>query len=66
MYIKFCPGLGYTEAEARLGLRTMKGDTNRAANYINENREKRAESRKKALAAQILEKLLISYFMLDK
>lgn len=43
-------------AEARLGLRATHGDVNLAANYINENREKRAESRKKALAEKILQK----------
>ncbi|CAH1183807.1 unnamed protein product [Ceutorhynchus assimilis] len=49
--------LGYTTAEARLGLRATKGDVNRAANYINENRQKRYEARKKALAQKILEKV---------
>lgn len=48
--------IGYTSAEATVGLRATKGDINRAANYINENREKREESRKKAQAALILEK----------
>ncbi|KAF2899522.1 hypothetical protein ILUMI_06657 [Ignelater luminosus] len=47
--------LGYSTAEARLGLRATHGDVNLAANYINENREKRAESRKKALAEKILQ-----------
>lgn len=32
-----------------------RGDVNHAANYINENREKRKEARKKALAEQILD-----------
>ncbi|KAG5898600.1 hypothetical protein JTB14_020976 [Gonioctena quinquepunctata] len=48
--------LGYTMAEATIGLRATKGDVNQAANYINENREKRAESRKKAQAQAIYEK----------
>ncbi|KAF5282197.1 hypothetical protein FQR65_LT02894 [Abscondita terminalis] len=46
--------LGYSAAEARLGLRATHGDVNLAANYINENREKRAESRRKAMAERIL------------
>lgn len=49
---------GYTPAEANIGLRATKGDINMAANYINENREKREESRKKAKAARIMEKLV--------
>ncbi|XP_056638844.1 NEDD8 ultimate buster 1-like isoform X1 [Diorhabda sublineata] len=48
--------LGYTTTEATLGLRATRGDVNRAANYINENREKREEARKKAKAEAILEK----------
>ncbi|KAK5643497.1 hypothetical protein RI129_007342 [Pyrocoelia pectoralis] len=48
--------LGYSAAEARLGLRVMHGDVNRAANYINENREKRMESRRKAHAEKILQR----------
>lgn len=43
-------------AEARLGLRATGGDVNMAANYIDENRQKRYESRKKAKAEKILEK----------
>ncbi|KAJ8922694.1 hypothetical protein NQ315_007727 [Exocentrus adspersus] len=46
--------LGYSPAEATLGLRATKGDVNLAANYINENKEKRAERRKKAKAEEIL------------
>ncbi|XP_028146544.1 NEDD8 ultimate buster 1 [Diabrotica virgifera virgifera] len=48
--------LGYTSKEATLGLRAARGNVNEAANYINENREKRAEGRKKAEAEAILEK----------
>ncbi|KAK4886374.1 hypothetical protein RN001_002645 [Aquatica leii] len=46
--------LGYSAAEARLGLRATRGDVNLAANYINENREKRTESRRKAMAERII------------
>lgn len=48
--------LGYSAAEARLGLRATNGDVNIAANYINENREKRAQSRRKAKADRIFRK----------
>nr|CAI5842294.1 unnamed protein product [Callosobruchus analis] len=48
--------LGYTSTEATLGLRATNGDVNQAANYINENREKRAQSRKKAKAEAELDK----------
>lgn len=48
--------LGYTIAEARLALRVNDGQLDRAANYIDENRKKRNESRKRALAEEILEK----------
>ncbi|XP_018565232.1 NEDD8 ultimate buster 1 isoform X1 [Anoplophora glabripennis] len=48
--------LGYSPAEATLGLRATKGDVNYAANYINETKEKRAERRKKAKAEEILKK----------
>lgn len=48
--------LGFSPAEARLGLRTHHGDLNLAANYINENRLKRSEARKKALAEEILQR----------
>ncbi|XP_072397849.1 NEDD8 ultimate buster 1-like isoform X2 [Diabrotica undecimpunctata] len=48
--------LGYSSKEATLGLRAARGNVNEAANYINENREKRAEGRKKAEAEAILEK----------
>lgn len=47
---------GYSPAEARLGLRATHGDVNLAANYINEQREKRTESRKKAIAETILQR----------
>ncbi|XP_065159726.1 NEDD8 ultimate buster 1-like [Atheta coriaria] len=46
--------LGFSEAEGRIGLRATNGDVNQAANYINENRNKRIEARKKALAEKIL------------
>lgn len=39
--------LGYSVAEARIGLRATQGNVNAAAEYINNNREKRIESRKK-------------------
>nr|CAH7722938.1 unnamed protein product [Callosobruchus chinensis] len=48
--------LGYTPTEATLGLRATNGDVNLAANYINENREKRAQCRKKAKAEAELER----------
>lgn len=48
--------LGYSIAEARLGLRATNGDVNLAANYINEKREKRAQSRRKAKADRILQR----------
>ncbi|KAL1505617.1 hypothetical protein ABEB36_005141 [Hypothenemus hampei] len=48
--------LGYSLAEARLGLRATGGDVTLAVNYIDENREKRYESRRKALAEEVLEK----------
>ncbi|KAJ8984421.1 hypothetical protein NQ317_012484 [Molorchus minor] len=48
--------LGYTPAEATLGLRATNGDVNLSANYIKENREKRAEGRKRAKAEEILRK----------
>lgn len=48
--------LGYSAAEATLGLRATKGDVNHAANYINETKEKRTERRKKAKAEEILKK----------
>ncbi|XP_076255328.1 NEDD8 ultimate buster 1-like [Rhynchophorus ferrugineus] len=48
--------LGYSETEAKIGLRAVGGDVNLAANYINENRQKRYESRKKAIAEEILNK----------
>lgn len=35
-------------------MRATYGDINRAANYINENREKREQSRKKALTDKLL------------
>lgn len=40
---------GFSVAEARIGLRATQGDVNAAAEYINSNREKRKESRKKTL-----------------
>lgn len=48
--------LGFTPAEARLGLRASGGDVNMAANYIKENRDKRAQSRHKTLTEEILKK----------
>ncbi|CAH0561061.1 unnamed protein product [Brassicogethes aeneus] len=48
--------LGFSPAEARLGLRVSRGDVNRAANFVNENREKRKEARQKAMADEIMEK----------
>ncbi|CAH1964750.1 unnamed protein product [Acanthoscelides obtectus] len=48
--------LGYTPTEATLGLRATNGDVNHAANYIKENMEKRAESRKKARAEAELDR----------
>ncbi|RZC43159.1 NEDD8 ultimate buster 1-like [Asbolus verrucosus] len=48
--------LGYSMAEARLGLRANNGDVNRAANYIDENRNRRLQTRKKAMAETILQK----------
>ncbi|KAF5302202.1 hypothetical protein FQA39_LY10241 [Lamprigera yunnana] len=48
--------LGYSAIEGRIGLRATHGDINLAANYINENREKRAEHRKKAMAEKILQR----------
>ncbi|XP_017786939.1 PREDICTED: NEDD8 ultimate buster 1-like [Nicrophorus vespilloides] len=48
--------LGYTVPEARLGLRSTHGDVNLAANYINDNRNKRIDSRKKALTEKLLKK----------
>ncbi|KAL3266981.1 hypothetical protein HHI36_011129 [Cryptolaemus montrouzieri] len=48
--------LGYTMAEARIGLRATHGDINSAAVYLNELREKKIESRKKAKAEEILMK----------
>lgn len=50
--------LGYSAAEATLGLRATKEDVNQAANYINETKEKRAERRKKAKAEEILQKYI--------
>lgn len=47
---------GYSPAEARLGLRATNDDINLAANYINENRRNRSESRRKAMADKILER----------
>lgn len=41
--------VGYSVAEARIGLRATQGDVNAAAEYINTNRQKRKESRKKTL-----------------
>lgn len=40
--------LGYSPAEARLGLRATHGDVNGAANYITRNREERAQKRRDA------------------
>ncbi|CAH1111063.1 unnamed protein product [Psylliodes chrysocephalus] len=48
--------LGFSIKEATIGLRAARGDVNNAANYINENRNKRAEGRRKAQAEAILEK----------
>lgn len=48
--------LGYSTAEARLGLRATGGDVNRAANYIDENRNKRNQIRQKAMAEDILQR----------
>ncbi|KRT81584.1 Ubiquitin [Oryctes borbonicus] len=48
--------LGYSPAEARLGLRATNGDINMAANYINEKRNAREESRRKAMAERIFKK----------
>ncbi|GJQ65644.1 hypothetical protein Trydic_g7734 [Trypoxylus dichotomus] len=48
--------LGYSPAEARLGLRATSGDTNMAANYINEKRNAREESRRRAMAQRIFRK----------
>ncbi|GLV37083.1 uncharacterized protein CBL_02086 [Carabus blaptoides fortunei] len=48
--------LGFSVAEARLGLRATHGNVDAAAEYINENREQRTKSRKKALEDWILNK----------
>lgn len=48
--------MGFSIAESRIGLRATQGDINLAANYINENRERRRESRKRAKAEEILQK----------
>ncbi|EFA02056.1 NEDD8 ultimate buster 1 [Tribolium castaneum] len=48
--------LGYSMAEARLGLRATGGDVNKAANYIDENRNQRSQARQKALAEEILQR----------
>lgn len=47
---------GYSVAEARIGLRATNGNVNAAAEYINMNREKRKESRKKTLEEWALNK----------
>ncbi|KAH1021119.1 hypothetical protein HUJ04_010676 [Dendroctonus ponderosae] len=52
--------IGFSAAEARLGLRATKGNVNEAADYISENRRKRYEARKKALAEEIYEKCVSS------
>lgn len=48
--------LGFSPAEARLGLRATNGDVNLAANYITENRKSRSEKRRRAMADKILER----------
>lgn len=48
--------VGYSTAESRLGLRATNGDVNMAANYINEQRNSREESRRKAMAERIFKK----------
>lgn len=48
--------VGYSPAEARLGLRATNGEINSAANYINENRKLRQESRQKGVAERIFKK----------
>ena len=48
--------LGYSMAEARLGLRATGGDVNKAANYIDENRNSRVQARQKAKAEEILQR----------
>lgn len=56
--------LGFSTAEARLGLRATHGDVNLAANYITENRQSRVESRRKAKAERILQKYVIFIFFI--
>lgn len=48
--------LGFSIAEARLGLRATFGNVDAAAEYINEQREKRTNSRKKNLEEFLLNK----------
>ncbi|XP_018326796.1 NEDD8 ultimate buster 1 isoform X2 [Agrilus planipennis] len=48
--------LGFSIPEARVALRANHGDLSLAANFINENRERKAEARKKALAEKILQR----------
>lgn len=46
--------VGFSVAEARLGLRATQGNMDAAANFINEKRELRAESRRQAKKEKIL------------
>uniref|UniRef100_A0A1B6DNP8 UBA domain-containing protein n=2 Tax=Clastoptera arizonana TaxID=38151 RepID=A0A1B6DNP8_9HEMI len=48
--------LGFTQIEARIGLRATKGNLNAAADYIHKRRQERAEMKKKNLEQEKLEK----------